>query len=65
MRLALKTGSYSLMHLAVAITVTFAITRDWRAALAVGVIEPAVQTLAYLVHDRIWARLDARRPGNT
>ncbi len=62
MRLALKTGSYSLMHFLVAIAVTFAITQDWRAALAVGLIEPAVQTLAFLVHDRVWARIE-RRPG--
>jgi uncharacterized membrane protein len=61
MRLALKTGSYSLMHLAVAITVTLAITGDWPAALAVGLIEPAVQTVAFLLHDRAWARLDARK----
>jgi len=59
MRLALKTGSYSLMHLAIAIAVTYAITQNWRAALAVGLIEPAVQTIAYLIHDRIWTRLDA------
>jgi len=29
MRLALKTGSYSLMHLTIAIAVTYAITQDW------------------------------------
>jgi len=62
MRLALKTGSYSVMHFLVAIAVTFAITHDWRAALAVGFIEPAVQTVAFLVHDRLWARLEARQP---
>ncbi len=60
MRLALKTGSYSLMHFAVAIAVTFAITQDWRAALAVGLIEPAVQTVAYFFHDRFWSRIEAR-----
>jgi uncharacterized membrane protein len=61
MRLALKTGSYSLMHLLVALAVTFAITQDWRAALAVGLIEPAVQTFAFLLHDRAWTWLDRRR----
>jgi uncharacterized membrane protein len=60
MRLALKTASYSAMHFVVAIAVTFAITQDWRAALAVGLIEPAVQTLAFLIHDRLWARLDRK-----
>lgn len=62
MRLALKTASYSAMHFVVAIAVTFAITQDWRAALAVGLIEPAVQTVAFLVHDRVWARLDRKQP---
>ncbi len=61
MKLALKTGSYSLMHLVVAIAVTYAITQDWRAALAVGLIEPAVQTVAFLIHDRVWARIEARK----
>lgn len=62
MRLALKTGSYSLMHLTVAIAVTYAITQDWRASLAVGLIEPAVQTVAFLLHDRVWAKIEAKRP---
>jgi uncharacterized membrane protein len=61
MRLALKTGSYSVMHLTVAILVAYAITQDWRAALAVGIIEPMVQTVAYLFHDRIWSRIERRR----
>lgn len=42
----LKTLSYSLMHLTVAVTVAFVLTRDWRIALGVGLIEPLVQTAA-------------------
>jgi len=61
MRLALKTGSYSVMHLTVAIAVAYAITQDWRAALAVGIIEPMVQTVAYFLHDRAWARIERGR----
>jgi uncharacterized membrane protein len=60
MRLALKTGSYSLMHFVVAISVTYALTRDWAAALAVGLVEPMAQTFAFVLHDRIWARLDRK-----
>jgi len=56
MRIALKTGTYSLMHLAVAMTVAYAITRDWGAALAIGLIEPAAQTVAYFFHERFWTR---------
>lgn len=59
-RLALKIASYGVMHLVVAILVAFAITRDWRLALAVGVVEPFFQTIAYSIHDRVWHRIEHR-----
>ena len=58
MNTAKKTLSYSLMHLTVAITVAYVLTRDWRAALAIGLVEPLFQTVAFAVHERIWARID-------
>ena len=60
-RLALKIASYGVMHLVVAILVAFAVTRDWRVALAVGIVEPLVQTVAYSIHDRVWHRVERRR----
>lgn len=51
-----KTGSYALMHLMVAITVAYLLTGDWRAALAIGLIEPLVQTVAFYFHDRAWSK---------
>ncbi len=60
-RLALKIASYGLMHLVVAILVALAITRDWRLALAVGMIEPIFQTFAYTLHDRAWHLIERRR----
>ncbi|WP_313010802.1 DUF2061 domain-containing protein [Brevundimonas sp.] len=60
-KLALKIASYGFMHLIVAILVAFAITRDWRIALAVGMIEPIFQTIAYTVHDRVWHKVERRR----
>lgn len=59
-RHALKTLTYSAMHFAVAITVAFALTRSWKAALAIGLIEPLVQTVAYTLHERVWERLGLR-----
>lgn len=58
--LALKVASYGAMHLIVAILVAYAISRDWRLALAVGLIEPFFQTIAYSVHDRVWHRIEHR-----
>ena len=60
-RLALKIASYGAMHLIVAILVAFALTRDIRIALAIGTIEPLVQTVFFTLHDRIWTRLEARK----
>ena len=61
MRTAMKTGTYGVMHFVVAVAVTYALTRNWQAALAIGMIEPLFQTLGFVVHDRLWARADARR----
>lgn len=60
MRLALKTLTYASMHLTVAVAVAYALTRDWRVALAVGLVEPMVQTLAFTIHERLWSRADKR-----
>jgi uncharacterized membrane protein len=49
-----KTLSYSLMHLSVAVIVAYVLTHDWRIALTIGLIEPMVQTIAYLLHERLW-----------
>jgi uncharacterized membrane protein len=57
-----KSLTYGGTHLVVAIAVAFAVTRDWRAALAVGLIEPVVQTIAYTLHERAWAKAGARVP---
>ena len=63
--LALKIASYGVMHLVVAMLVAFAITRDWRMALAIGVVEPFFQTIAYSFHDRVWHRIERRRMGSS
>jgi uncharacterized membrane protein len=55
MRLAAKTASWSVLHMIVAIVVAYALTRNWQAALAVGLIEPVFQTIAFALHERAWA----------
>ena len=57
-----KTCSFSLLHLVVAVTVAWLLTRDIRAALAIGLIEPLVQTFVFAVHERFWSRRSVRRP---
>lgn len=59
-RIALKSATYAAMHLTVAVAVAYALTRDWPVAMAVGLVEPLVQTVFFTLHDRLWARADAR-----
>ena len=59
--MALKTVTYGVMHFTVAVLVAFALTRDWRIALAIGTVEPLVQTVFFTLHDRIWTRIEAKR----
>lgn len=59
--LSLKTGSYAIMHLLVAIAVAYALTLDWRKALAIGILEPFVQTFAFTLHDRYWRKRESRK----
>lgn len=60
---AFKPLTYSAMHFCVAITVAYALTQDWRIALGVGVIEPMVQTVAYMVHEKAWSFGSLRSQG--
>lgn len=60
----LKTFTYGLMHLTVAIMVAYALTRDIRAALAIGLLEPLVQTFAYSLHERLWRKVRDKGDGD-
>jgi uncharacterized membrane protein len=60
-KIAVKTVTYGVMHLIVAVAVAFAITQDIRQALAIGIIEPLVQMVFFAIHDRVWTAREARR----
>lgn len=60
-QVAMKTVTYGVMHFTVAVLVAFALTRDWRIALAIGTVEPLVQTVFFTLHDRIWTRIEAKK----
>jgi uncharacterized membrane protein len=60
MRTAVKTTTYATQHFLVAALVAFLLTGDWRAALAISLIEPVVQTVSYAVRERLWERASVR-----
>jgi len=53
---AAKTCSFAVVHMSVAFTVAWALTGDWRIGGALALVEPAVNTLAYYLHERGWTR---------
>ena len=60
-RAVLKTMTYSLMHVTVAVAVAYALTGNLAVALGIGLVEPVFQTGAYILHERTWEKLGARR----
>ncbi len=53
-----KTGPYYVMHISVAAIVAYVITGDLRAAVALSLIEPTVQAVAYYFHEKAWRRAE-------
>ncbi len=49
-----KTGTYWIVHITVASSLAFALTGKVDAALAIGFLEPTVQALVFLLHERLW-----------
>jgi uncharacterized membrane protein len=58
-----KTLTYSIMHVTVAVTIGYAITGSFEKALAIGLIEPFVQTFFFFIHENIWNKKLAIRHG--
>ena len=51
-----KTLSFAILHFSVAFSVTWALTGSWLIGSAVALIEPAINTVAFYVHERLWLR---------
>ena len=54
----IKTFTFALMHFTIAFSVAYLLTGDIVIGGAVALVEPAVNTVAYYFHDRIWQRPD-------
>jgi uncharacterized membrane protein len=56
-----KTISFGLMHLAVAFGVAYALTGSLVVGGAIALVEPAINTVAYFFHEKLWERIRVRR----
>jgi uncharacterized membrane protein len=55
-----KTGSFAALHFSVGFGVTYALTGSIAIATGVALIEPAVNTVVFFLHERVWQRLGRR-----
>jgi uncharacterized membrane protein len=51
-----KTLSFAVLHLTVAFSVGYLMTGSVMVGGAIALVEPAVNTLAFHVHERLWQR---------
>ena len=57
----LKTLSFAIMHFSIAFTVAYLLTGDIIVGGLVALVEPAVNTVGYVFHEKIWQRLQQRK----
>ena len=55
-----KTGTFAVVHFAVAFTIAYLLTGSVAIASALALLEPLANTVAYLLHERAWARFTPR-----
>lgn len=56
-RALVKTALYRVLMVIVTILVAFAVTREVRASVDIGVAANLVKTVAYYGYERLWARV--------
>lgn len=56
-----KTLSFAVLHFGVGFGVTYALTGSVAIATGVALIEPAVNTVVFFFHERLWQRLGKGR----
>ena len=52
----LKTITFAIPHFSVAFTVAYLLTGDILIGSLIAMVEPAINTVAYFFHEKIWAR---------
>jgi uncharacterized membrane protein len=57
----LKTMSFSAVHFTVAFTVGYVMTGSVLVGGALALVEPAVNTVAYYLHEKVWTRAAVRQ----
>jgi uncharacterized membrane protein len=57
-----KTATFAAVHMTVAFSVAYVMTGSVAVGSAVALVEPAVNTVAYFFHEKLWERVRVRKP---
>lgn len=55
-----KTISFGAVHMTVAFSVGYVMTGSVAVGGALALVEPAINTVAYYFHEKVWARKDKK-----
>ncbi|WP_026339113.1 DUF2061 domain-containing protein [Psychromonas ossibalaenae] len=56
-----KTMTFAILHFSVAFTVTYLLTGSIVIGGAVALVEPAVNTVVFYFHEKVWKKIEARK----
>ena len=56
-----KTFTFAVLHFSVAFTVTYLLTGSVLVGGAVALIEPAINTVVFYFHDKVWKQYEAKK----
>lgn len=59
-----KTITFALLHFSVAFTVTYLLTGSVLVGGLVALVEPAINTVVFYFHEKIWKRYEAKKQQN-
>lgn len=60
----IKTTTFAIMHFTIAFTVAWLLTGDVLVGGLVATVEPAVNTVGYFFHEKIWQKIGRRQAGD-
>ncbi len=56
-----KTITFAIMHFSVAFTVAYLLTGSLLIGGLMALVEPAINTVAFYFHEKVWCRIEGRK----
>lgn len=57
----IKTITFAILHFSIAFTVAYALTGSLLVGGAIALVEPAINTVGFYLHEQVWKRIERGR----